>query len=220
MTVRLVQCTAAQLIEALPDRCVDLLLLDPPWLYTGAGRPGYGAAHDHYDGMPIPDVLADWEAAARACIEDAWAVAWVTFPLLMELLGAVALQPSFPWDYVSGGSWHKVSAKRGMGVHALGEAELWSLWRIGDPKTREQFGNSHTSKREAHSQKPPEVVRKHVRAWSDPGGLVLDPYAGSYATFAKVCLREGRKYIGSEADPARFARAEKILHHAREIYST
>jgi hypothetical protein len=218
VSVRLVQCTAAELIAALPDGCVDLVLLDPPWLYGKAGVPGHGKADDHYGGMPVGDILNDCEALARVCRPDAWCVVWVTFPLLAELFGELYMRlTKFPFEYMTGGSWHKIRAKRGIGHHVLGDAEMWTLWHCGKPKTREQFSNARSTRPLGHSQKPVVVARDHVQAWSDPGGLVLDPYAGEFATFAKVCLREGRRYLGAEPDRARFDRAQKILDHFREI---
>lgn len=217
--VRLVNTTAAQLIAALPDGSVDLVLLDAPWLYGGAGVPGHGKAGDHYGGLPVRDILDTWNDCAPKCKPDAFAVVWLTWPLMAEFWRGLEfwLPDEWSWDFVTGGSWHKVRSKRGIGHHVLGDSEPWTLWRIGNPKTREQFSNAKATKVDGHSRKPAEVVREHVQAWSPPGGLVCDPYAGAHATFAKVCASEGRRYIGSEADPARFARAEKILHHWLEI---
>lgn len=214
--VRLVNTTAARLIEALPDACVDLALIDAPWLYGGAGVPGHGKADGHYPGMPVEAIADDWAALAPKCKPDAWTVMWLTFPLLAEFFAG--LKTDFPWGFVTGGAWTKVRAKRGIGFHVLGDAEIWTLWRIGKPKTREQFSNAKATKPGGHSQKPLEIAREHVRAWCPPGGVVLDPYAGEFATFAKACAMEGRCYLGAEPDPDRFARAQKILHHFNGIY--
>jgi len=42
---------------------------------------------------------------------------------------------------------------------------------------------------------PPELARRAIRAGSDPGDIVLDPFSGSGTTGA-VATFEGRKYIG------------------------
>lgn len=213
--VRLVHATAAELLTKLPPACVDLVLLDPPWLYGGAAPPGHGRADDHYAGMPVGSIVRDFAACAR--VSKAWAVLWTTWPVLAEVFAHVAALPVFPWQYVTGGSWHK-HGKRGIGHHVLGDSEPWTLWRVGaSARTLEQASNAHTTKRLGHSRKPAEVVAQHVRAWSPPGGLVLDPYAGEHATFAKVALDQGRRYLGAEADLARFCRASKVLAHYSQI---
>ena len=194
---------------------MDLILADPPWLYSGAGTPGHGKADDHYGGMPAADVASDLFAARQKCKRDAWLVLWVTWPLLWEVMDDVVAGSG--WEYLTGGSWHKDRARKGIGHHVEGDSELWTLWRKGRPRTIERFSNALNAKPGGHSQKPAEFVRRHVRAWSPEGGLVLDPYAGEHATFAKVCCTEGRRYIGAEVDPVRFDRAQKILKHWQEI---
>jgi DNA modification methylase len=52
--------------------------------------------------------------------------------------------------------------------------------------------------KEAHfATFPPELIRPCVLAGSRPGGIVLDPFAGS-GTTAQVAVEEGREYIAIE----------------------
>jgi site-specific DNA-methyltransferase (adenine-specific) len=44
---------------------------------------------------------------------------------------------------------------------------------------------------------PEHLARQCVRMWSHPGGFVCDPYSGSGTTML-ACLKEGRKFVGSE----------------------
>lgn len=44
---------------------------------------------------------------------------------------------------------------------------------------------------------PEKLARDHILSWSNPGDLVYDPMIGS-GTTAKVCIQEGRRFIGSE----------------------
>ena len=67
-------------------------------------------------------------------------------------------------------------------------------------------GNFYTSKPTGHSEKPIEWQRAMVRRWTDPGGLVLDLYAG-LAPMARACKAEGRSYLGAEIDPERHRHA-------------
>jgi DNA modification methylase len=64
--------------------------------------------------------------------------------------------------------------------------------------------------------KPLELMRWLVRLLCPPGGLVLDPTAGSGTTGAAAAL-EGRRFIGIELDPAYIEiAAARIAHHAKE----
>jgi adenine-specific DNA-methyltransferase len=50
------------------------------------------------------------------------------------------------------------------------------------------------------SQKPEALLERVIRASSNPGDLVLDPFAGTFTTSA-VAQRLGRRSIGIEANP-------------------
>lgn len=44
---------------------------------------------------------------------------------------------------------------------------------------------------------PEKLAEDHIRSWSNPGDVVLDPFMGS-GTTAKMAMLNGRKYIGFE----------------------
>jgi site-specific DNA-methyltransferase (adenine-specific) len=44
---------------------------------------------------------------------------------------------------------------------------------------------------------PEALARDHILTWSNPGAVVLDPFAGSGTTLA-MALQSGRNYIGIE----------------------
>lgn len=58
--------------------------------------------------------------------------------------------------------------------------------------------------------KPVELVDWLIRTYSDPGALILDPFAGSGTTLA-AALRTGRRAIGVELNEAYCARAVERL---------
>jgi site-specific DNA-methyltransferase (adenine-specific) len=69
-------------------------------------------------------------------------------------------------------------------------------------------------------QQSEEVFLELVWRFSRPGGLVLDPFAGS-GTTGVACLRLGRRFIGCEINPetaavarARLAEEERRLREA------
>ena len=60
------------------------------------------------------------------------------------------------------------------------------------------------------TQKPEKLVAKVVLASSNPGDLVLDPFAGS-GTTPVVAKKLGRRFVGIEIDPLFCALAQKRL---------
>jgi site-specific DNA-methyltransferase (adenine-specific) len=66
---------------------------------------------------------------------------------------------------------------------------MGDVWEIGvlAPVARERTGYP--------SQKPEALLERLVTALSDPGDLVLDPYAGSGTTLA-VAAKLGRIFLG------------------------
>ena len=54
-----------------------------------------------------------------------------------------------------------------------------------------------------YAQKPEELTAYLVALLTDPGGTVLDPYAGSGTTL-RVAWHLGRRSVGFEAQPERF----------------
>jgi site-specific DNA-methyltransferase (adenine-specific) len=64
--------------------------------------------------------------------------------------------------------------------------------------------------------KPLELMRWLVRLLCPPGGLVLDPTAGSGTTGAAAAL-EGRRFLGIELEPAYIEiAAARIAHHSKK----
>lgn len=70
------------------------------------------------------------------------------------------------------------------GLHPLGRNRR-SVWEVSTVP----FPGSH------FAVYPPELIRPCIRAGSEPGDIVLDPFSGSGTTGA-VATFEGRKYIG------------------------
>jgi site-specific DNA-methyltransferase (adenine-specific) len=71
---------------------------------------------------------------------------------------------------------------------------MGDVWEIGviAPIARERTGYP--------SQKPEALLERIISALTDPGDVVLDPYAGSGTTLA-VARRLGRSFVGIDAGP-------------------
>ena len=64
--------------------------------------------------------------------------------------------------------------------------------------------------------KPINLMRAVVRDYSEPGQLVIDPFAGS-GTTALACLLEERRCITTEADPAHYDIARRRLDRGHTL---
>lgn len=85
-------------------------------------------------------------------------------------------------------------------TNALGSARIVRcLWNGGGSLLAE-----NGPARSIHpAQKPLAVMLEVVSMVTDPGDLILDPFAGS-GTTGVACLRLGRRFIGIEKDPTYF----------------
>ncbi|HEX9206571.1 MAG TPA: site-specific DNA-methyltransferase [Candidatus Deferrimicrobiaceae bacterium] len=73
--------------------------------------------------------------------------------------------------------------------------QMKNVWRdISPPGKEEKFHGKHPT------QKPVALVSRCLRASTNEGNLVLDPFLGS-GTTGVASIRLGRKFLGFEADP-------------------
>lgn len=195
-------CDVATLCREV--RGARLVCADPPWSYS-EGAAGKGAAQPELNG--IYSVITDAEIAAH--LDASFDVAapssrlacWYTWPKAAEWIAAGMAGPRWG-TMVTGGAWTKIG-QVGVGYHWRGQSEPVAVFTKGAAGRPESLLlNAHVSAPGAHSEKPVEWLRAWVRAWTAPGDLVVDLYAG-LAPLARACWSEGRRYIGAEIDPRR-----------------
>lgn len=71
--------------------------------------------------------------------------------------------------------------------------QMQSLWSILPPTTREKRFGKHPT------QKPEALLDRIIRASSNPGDLVLDPFCGG-GTTGVISARLGRRFVGFDID--------------------
>lgn len=101
-------------------------------------------------------------------------------------------RPYFSFDGerpVTGDEWAKLRAK----FHC--EVGVTNVWSEPAVRGKERVKRLH---RAVHgNQKPLELMRRILRAASDPGDVVWDPFAG-LGSLGVVAVSEGRRYFGTE----------------------
>lgn len=203
----------ADLFDVLAEvKGAQLVHADPPWSYR---RTNEGAAGDVYDTMTDTDITRALDLAYDCALPGARLVCWATWPQLLEHLttGGAGTR----WRYVTGGSWHK-TPHCGVGYHWRGQTEPVLVYVKPGTQWNDSsvmLGNGFASRPEEHSRKPMEWQRQMLRKWTEPGGLVLDAWAG-LAPLAGACKLEGRRYVGAEIDAQRHGFALSLL---REVSS-
>lgn len=72
-------------------------------------------------------------------------------------------------------------------------------------------GAASTDEKTGHPAMFPEsLVKDHIRTWSEPGDLVLDPFSGS-GTTCKAAKELNRRYVGIEINPEYVRIAEQRI---------
>lgn len=198
-------CDVAALCREV--RGAALVCADPPWTYDNDGTRGN--ADDKYDLIGETEIVAHLDAAYDVAARDCRLACWYTWPKAAEWFGAGGAGPR--WGAMTtGGAWVK-TGQVGVGYHWRGQSEPVAVFTKGTTgRPGALLLNAHVSTPGAHSEKPVAWLRGWVRAWTDPGDLVVDLYAG-LAPLARACWAEGRRYVGAEIDEERRDRALSAL---------
>lgn len=190
--------------EVLRDaRGARFVHADPPWRYERNAGGANPENNGIYNGLSEAEIVSHLDAAYACAAPGARMAVWYTWPKSAEWRAAGMAGARWGAE-VTGGAWVKVGHV-GVGYHWRGQSEPVALFTRKDSATGrpdEILLNGHVSRSGDHSEKPLAWLRQMVRAWTKPGDLVVDLYAGM-APMAQACMLEGRRYIGAEIDPER-----------------
>lgn len=225
----LVQGDCVKFLAALTDQAVAHVLTDPPYSEHTHSKSRSGARKVPLHGGPksksskanisravdfgfasIPAALREECGREFARVARRWSLVFSDVEsshLWKESLEAAGA------DYVRTGAWLKIGAtpqftgdRPAVGFEAVtiahrkgrkawnggGSHAVWSY-----PIALDRGGESEL--RLHPTQKPLDLMLRLVELFTDPGDIVLDPFAGS-ATTGVACLRLGRRFIGCELD--------------------
>jgi site-specific DNA-methyltransferase (adenine-specific) len=145
---------------------------------------------------------------------------WVVAFCALEELGAYRLAAGPAW--IRSGVWIRDSGPQLSGDRPAQGAEGVAImhrpgkkrWNGGGTSARWVGDAPRGDERPDHpTPKPLSVLMDMVRRFTDPGDVVLDPFAGS-GTTGVACLLTGRRFIGVEIDPRYHAIAVQRLEQA------
>lgn len=227
----------------LPDKSVDHVITDPPYsrdLYARArtnkghnvranGRP-YRTTTSA--GIPFPGSL-ELASLAIGAVDDIMAPVAEQIRRLSRRWMVVFhdVEISHRWrayledEYLRLGAWVKTDPMpqitgdrpaQGFEACTIAHPRGRKRWNGGGKAAAWIGGTSKGDERPDHPCPKPEwLMEQLVRDFTDPGDLILDPFAGS-GTTGVAAIRLGRRFIGWERDPKYHAIAVKRLTAARE----
>jgi site-specific DNA-methyltransferase (adenine-specific) len=206
----------------------DVIITDPPYsehthtrswgsnfLTKGMKRADINIYHRElgFEHLTLETMRAVARETARACRR--WSIFFCDFyvhHLWVAELEAAGLEyvRTLVWDKVDGapqftGDRPAAGAELAVLAHRPGRKR----WNGGG--RRNVFRHGQAADRSPHpTTKPLALMLELVGLFSEPGELVLDPFAGSGSTGA-ACLRLGRRFLGYERDPRWAELARKRL---------
>lgn len=201
-------CTA--LMRGIPSASIDLIVTDPPYLVNYRGRDGRRFQNDDpKDAAWLPRAFAEMYRVLKPGSLCVSFYGWNRTDRFFSTWRAVGFRP------VGHIVWHKHYASRAGLTRATHEAAY--LLAKGSPRLPEcpipdvlPWGK-YTGNRLHPCQKPVAAFRPVIEAFSKPGDLVLDPFAGS-ASIAVAAKDLGRHYLAIELDWQYYQLAWRRLH--------
>jgi adenine-specific DNA-methyltransferase len=197
-------CTKA--LPMLPDRSVEFILTDPPYITRYKSRDGRRVPNDDNDKWLKPA----FAQMHRVLADDSFCVSFYGWPQADRFIQAyrsagfrVVGHLMFPKTYASSTRFLKYQHES---AHLLAK---------GNPRQPEKpipdvIEWQYTGNKLHPTQKPLSALLPLVGAFSPPQGTVLDPFAGSGSSLL-AAKNLGRSYIGVELDTTYHAIATKRL---------
>lgn len=211
-----------QWLKTLPDKSVDALICDPPYSSGGQFRGDRTAStNSKYTqtgtGLERPDFLGD-NRDQRGQL--AWLSLWLADCARIVKPGGAAcvftdwrMLPTTTDAFQAGGFvwrgiwvWDKTDGVRPVMGRFRNQCEYVVWGSVGAMPDGEEVGVLPGVARQAvsgqvklHIAGKPVPVMEALCRICPPGGVVLDPFAGSAST-GEAALRLGRRFIGCELD--------------------
>lgn len=213
-------------LPLLPDKSVAHVITDPPYeaeAHLGARRQTreHTVVEHEIDFAPITEADRERISMQAVRVSSGWALAFCQVEVVATWRGALV---------GAGAKWKRAAAwvKPDSAPQFTGDgwaqgfeciASAWcgkgrSRWNGGGRRGVFVHGVNNfgrlTSGRPHPTQKPLALMLELVELFTDPGEVVLDPFAGS-GTTGVACLRLGRRFIGIERDAKYAAVARERL---------
>lgn len=208
-------------LKKLPDKSVDLIIIDPPYIFNNGGGGGAFGNRDYYKEIePLGSgfdfqVFSDFERLQ----EEINLYIFCNKNLLTDLVVYFKThKPDLLTDILI---WHKTNPIPSCHNKYLSNVEYVLFIHgkgvkiYGDYHSKSKVYSSPTLKKDKQlykhpTTKPVPLLENYIRNSSKPGETVLDCFAGS-SSVGEASLRTGRHYIGIELNPKHFKTSKQRL---------
>ncbi len=213
-------------LASLPDKSVAHVICDPPYEAEAhtkgrrAGASGGGAEARPLDFDPITEAQRAAAGAHFARLANRWILVFCQVEASAKWAEAMVAGGA---KYVRTAIWVKPGAapqftgdRPGMGYESIVvcHAPGRTAWNGGG--RHGVFECPSSDRDRVHmTQKPLALMEQLVRLFTDPGEIVLDPFAGS-GTTGVACRRLGRRFLGWEVNASYADIARRRIETARE----
>jgi adenine-specific DNA-methyltransferase len=193
-------------LPMLPDRSVDFILTDPPYITNYRARDGRRVPNDDNDRWLKPAFAQMYRVLAN----DSFCVSFYGWPMADRFMQAyraagfrVVGHLMFPKSYASSTRFLRYQHES---AHLLAK---------GNPRQPEKpiadvIEWKYTGNKLHPTQKPLSALLPLVETFSRPEATLLDPFSGSGSSLLAAKML-GRSYIGVEMDAKYHAIAKKRL---------
>ena len=229
-----------ELMRDIPDKSIDLIVTDPPYMMTDANC-------DNSGGLDIAAISSE----IRRIIKDG--AAWIVFGQVRSITDWVCNNSRY-YKYSIVWAKNRHSGYLDAKIRPLRKYELINVFGAGRVTYNPQMvdGKPYAIKRGGKSEcyatgservstisdgkryptdilyigcdtdkdikhpfkKPAALMEWLVKTYSNPGDTVLDPFMGSGSS-GVACVNTGRNYIGMELDAQYFEMAQKRIGEAQ-----
>lgn len=209
-----------ELIKLLDDKSIDCIYTDVPYLYEcggGGSSPVALRIRANADRLAEAgidkgfdyDIFNEFARVMKKCNLFIWCSKLQLFDIANWWLEwARKKNVRLNYEILV---WNKTNPTPATNNTWLPDTEYCLYFRETGVKLNDGYENKHKfyvsglnvidkNNYEHPTCKPFEFVEKHLLHVTQPGDVVLDPFAGSGTTLL-ACKRNGRNYIGFEIDP-------------------
>ena len=234
---------ALTLIRELPDSSADMVFMDPPYGHNNnnngdliarreaaLGCGGYVAERDDRpianDGAEANEVLAAILPEIKRVLVPGGCCCcccgggggpdpqFARWSLMIDQV--LNFKMAVVWDKgPMGMGWHYRRSYEMVLVSQKGQKCNWYDESHRVENVIRHIGKILPSKDQHPTEKPIELAQHFIRLHSQPGDLILDPFAGSGST-GVAARKEGRRFLGFEIDPKWHEAAAKRVAEAVE----
>lgn len=221
MGINLMQGDCLELMRGFPDRSVDLVVTDPPYIIETSGAGIYKQADKQY----VKELNGINNGFDEKVLDELCRVMkkiniyfFCSQKQIIPLLDYFVKKKRCNWNLLC---WHKTNPVPACGNKYLTDTEFILFFREKGVKIYGEFNTKFTyyisplnqkdKKQYGHPTiKPIELVQNFVVNSSKEGDTVLDCFMGS-GTTGVACVNTDRNFIGIELEPQYFEIAEKRI---------